>query len=165
MVERIKIDLPVEPLLQLVKAVAVLRQQPHDLRHDGLNGHVVGLEEAEAVLDPLAHLVDAHIAALVSDLGGEDEYFVGLVVVAEALGEGVHQPLGDAAYAEALHDNTVVEAENFGRPGVSLSRKTRGLSERPNSTGPVGQGEGTYRTRRSPCTSASAGKFTEAKAS
>ena len=38
------------------------------------------------------------------------------------------------------------------RPGVSLSRKTRGLSERPNSTGPVGQGEGTYRTRRSPCT-------------
>ena len=30
---------------------------------------------------------------------------------------------------------------------------------------PVGQGEGTYRTRRSPCTSASAGKFTEAKAS
>ena len=114
MVERIKIDLPVEPLLQLVKAVAVLRQQPHDLRHDGLNGHVVGLEEAEAVLDPLAHLVDAHVAALVSDLGGEDEHFVGLVVVAEALGEGVHQPLGDAAYAEALHDDAVVEAENFG---------------------------------------------------
>ena len=84
MVERIKIDLPVEPLLQLVKAVAVLRQQPHDLRHDGLNGHVVGLKEAEAVLDPLAHLIDAHVAALVSDLGGEDEYFVGLVVVAEA---------------------------------------------------------------------------------
>ena len=74
----------------------------------------MGLEEAEAVLDPLAHLVDAHIAALVSDLGGEDEYFVGLVVVAEALGEGVHQPLGDAAYAEAFHDNAVVEAENVG---------------------------------------------------
>ena len=82
MVERIKIDLPVEPLLQLVEAVAVLRQQPHDLRHDGLNGHVVGLEEAEAVLDPLAHLIDAHVAALVSDLGSEDEHFVGLVVVA-----------------------------------------------------------------------------------
>lgn len=113
-IERIKIDLPVEPLLQLVEAVAVLRQQPHDLRHDGLNGHVVGLEEAEAVLDPLAHLVDAHVAALVSDLGGEDEHFVGLVVVAEALGEGVHQPLGDAAYAEALYDDAVVEAENVG---------------------------------------------------
>ena len=75
-IERIKIDLPVESLLQLVEAVAVLRQQPHDLRHDGLNGHVVGLEEAEAVLDPLAHLIDAHVAALVSDLGGEDEHFV-----------------------------------------------------------------------------------------
>ena len=111
MIKRIKIDLPVEPLLQLIEAVAVLCQQPHDLGHDGLNGHIVGLEEAEAVLDPLAHLVDAHVAALVSDLGGEDEHFVGLVVVA------------------------------------------------------VGQGEGTYRTRRSPCTSASAGKFTEAKAS
>ena len=35
MVERIKIDLPVEPLLQLIEAVAVLRQQPHDLGHDG----------------------------------------------------------------------------------------------------------------------------------
>ena len=32
-----------------------------------------------------------------------DEYFVGLVVVAEALGKGVHQPLRDAAHAEALH--------------------------------------------------------------
>ena len=112
MVERIKIDLPVEPLLQLVKAVAVLRQQPHDLRHDGLNGHVVGLEEAEAVLDPLAHLVDAHIAALVSHLCCEDEHLAGLVVVAEALGKGVHQPLGDAAYAEALHDDAVVEPED-----------------------------------------------------
>ena len=70
MVERIKIDLPVEPLLQLVEAVAVLRQQPHDLRHDGLNGHVVGFQEAEPVPDPLADLVNAHIAALVGDLCG-----------------------------------------------------------------------------------------------
>ena len=65
MIERIKIDLPVKPLLQLVEAIAVLCQQPHDLGHHGLDGHVVGLEEAEAILDPLAHLVDAHIAALV----------------------------------------------------------------------------------------------------
>ena len=72
----------------------------------------MGLEETEAVLDPLAHLVDAHIAALVSHLCGEDEHLAGLVVVAEALGKGVHQPLGDAAHAEALHDDTVVEPED-----------------------------------------------------
>ena len=28
-------------------------------------------------------------------------------------------------------------------PGMSLSRNTRGFMARPNSTGPVGQGEGT----------------------
>ena len=50
-------------------------------------------------------------------------------------------------------------------PGVSLSRNTFGSSTRLNSTGPVGHGEEMYRTSRSPCTSASSGKLTEAKAS
>ena len=50
-------------------------------------------------------------------------------------------------------------------PGVSLSRNTRLSSVRLNSTGPVGHGEGMYRTSRSPCTSANSGKLTEAKAS
>ena len=50
-------------------------------------------------------------------------------------------------------------------PGISLSRNTRLSSVRLNSTGPVGHGEGMYRTSRSPCTSASSGKLTEAKAS
>ena len=65
MIECIKIDLPVEPLLELVKVLAVLSQQPHDLGDNGLNGHIVGLQEAEAVLDPLAHLVDAHVVTCV----------------------------------------------------------------------------------------------------
>ena len=81
MIERIKIDLPIEPLLELVEALAVLGQKPHDLGDDSFDGHIVGLEEAEEVLDPLSHLVDDHIAALVGDLRGQDQNFVGLVVV------------------------------------------------------------------------------------
>mgnify|MGYP000264186588 CR=1 FL=1 len=65
MIECIKIDLPVEPLLELVKVLAVLGQQPHDLGDNGLNGHIVGLQEAEAVLDPLAHLGGARGACVV----------------------------------------------------------------------------------------------------
>jgi len=63
-------NLTVEPLLELVEALAVLGQQPHHLCDDGLNGHVVGFQEAEPVPDPLADLVNAHIAALVGDLCG-----------------------------------------------------------------------------------------------
>ena len=99
MVERIKIDLPVEPLLELVKVLAVLGQQPHDLGDNGLNGHIVGLQEAEAVLDPLAHLVNAHIAALISDLRGQDQDLVGLVVIAQLLGKGTIGVKGEAGYA------------------------------------------------------------------
>ena len=68
MIKCIKIDLTVEPLLELVEALAVLGQQPHHLGDDRLNGHVMGFQETEAVLDPFAHLVNAHIAALVGDL-------------------------------------------------------------------------------------------------
>ena len=79
---------------------------------------------------------------------------------------GAQQPISnEITDAKKNLRDSVICALDPGSRGVSLSRKTRGLSERPNSTGPVGQGEGTYRTRRSPCTSASAGKFTEAKAS
>ena len=42
-VEGVKVHLTVEPLLQLVKAFAVLRQQPHTFGHHSLNGHIVGL--------------------------------------------------------------------------------------------------------------------------
>ena len=45
-------------------------QQPHHLCDDGFDGHVVGFQEAETVPDPLADLVNAHIAALVGDLCG-----------------------------------------------------------------------------------------------
>ena len=104
----IKVDLTIEPLLKLVETVAALGQQPHHLGDDGFNGHIVGFEEAEAVLDPLSDLVNAHVAALVGDLGGQDQNFAGLVVVAQTLGKGVHQPLGDAADAKTFHNNAVV---------------------------------------------------------
>ena len=42
-VEGVKVHLTIEPLLQLVKAFAVLRQQPHTFGHYGLDGHIVGL--------------------------------------------------------------------------------------------------------------------------
>ena len=42
-IEGVKVHLTVEPLLQLVKAFAVLRQQPHTFGHHGLDGHIVGL--------------------------------------------------------------------------------------------------------------------------
>ena len=42
-IEGVKVHLTVEPLLQLVKAFAVLCQQPHTFGHHGLDGHIVGL--------------------------------------------------------------------------------------------------------------------------
>ena len=46
MVEGVKVHLTVEALLQLVKAFAVLRQQPHTFGHYGLDGHIVGFQKA-----------------------------------------------------------------------------------------------------------------------
>ena len=135
MIKCIKIDLTVEPLLELVEALAVLGQQPHHLGDDRLNGHVMGFQETEAVLDPFAHLVNAHIAALVGDLSGQDQDFVGLVVVAQPLGKGVHQPLRDAAHAKAFHDHTVVMLKDGrdqlgAQAGSQLEQKDFGV-ERP----------------------------------
>ena len=73
----------------------------------------MGFQEAESVLHPLAHLVHAHVAALIGHLRGQDEHLVGLLVVAQPLGKGVHEPLRDAAHAEALHDDAVVQAEDL----------------------------------------------------
>ena len=108
-----KVHLTVEPLLQLVKAFAVLRQQPHAFGHYGLDGHIVGFQKTEAVLHPLAHLVNAHVAALVGDLRGHDEHLMGGLVVAQAFGKGIHQLLRNAAHAEAFHDDAVVQAEDL----------------------------------------------------
>ena len=99
MIEGIEVHLTVEPLLQLVEAVAVLGQQPHALGDHGFDGHVMGFQEAESVLHPLAHLVHAHVAALIGHLRGQDEHLVGLLVVAQPLGKGVHEPLRDAAHS------------------------------------------------------------------
>ena len=68
----------------------------------------MGLQEAEAILDPLAHLVNPHIAALISNLRGQDQDLVGLVVIAQLLGKGIHEPLGNAAHAKAFHNDTVI---------------------------------------------------------
>ena len=72
----------------------------------------MGFQEAEAVFDPLAYLVNAHVTALVGDLGGEDQHLVGLVVVPQALGKGVHEPLRDAPHAKAFHNDAVVLLKN-----------------------------------------------------
>lgn len=113
MVEGVEVHLTIEPLLQLVKAFAVLCQQPHAFGHYGLDGHIVGFQKAETVAHPLAHLVYAHVAALIGDLRGHDKYLVGGLVIAQPGGKGVHQLLRDAAHAEAFHDDAVVQVEDL----------------------------------------------------
>ena len=73
----------------------------------------MGFQKAEAVAHPLAHLVHAHVAALVGDLRGHDEHLVGGLVIAQPGGKGIHQLLWDAAHAETLHDDAVVQVEDL----------------------------------------------------
>ena len=56
----IKVDLPIEPLLKLVEAVAVLGQQPHHLGDDGFNGHIVGIYEVGKRVKNRFRFLEAH---------------------------------------------------------------------------------------------------------
>ena len=68
------IDGLIEHLPHLIM-IPRLPEDPHEFGDGGLQGHIVGFDETEGVFDFLADLVDGHVAAFLSDLGGHDNNF------------------------------------------------------------------------------------------
>ena len=62
----------VEKALRL-GAVMRLAQNPHELGHHGLCGHIVSLQHLQIGFQAVAHMVDADVAALAGDLRCEDD--------------------------------------------------------------------------------------------
>ena len=85
-----------------------LPEDPHEFGDGGFQGHIVGLDKTEGVFDLLADLVDGHVAAFLSDLGGHDNdfshrdpFFDGAVEIAGFIGR-------KTADTEGFDDDCVV---------------------------------------------------------
>lgn len=50
-----------------------LPQDPHELSHHGLRGHVVGLQHPQIAFEAVAHVIHPQVAALILHLGGEND--------------------------------------------------------------------------------------------
>ena len=80
----------------------------HRLGHHRLQRHVVGLDDAIGLLDLVAHLVNAHVAALIDHLGGHDDHLAGLHPGAHLPGKIRRGVIGHTAHAEPFHYERMV---------------------------------------------------------
>ena len=102
-------------------AVMRLAQNPHELGHHGLCGHIVSLQHLQIGFQAVAHMVDADVAALAGDLRCEDDEPPFRHPVPQAVKKAAL--LRQAAYAEALNDKRVISLQQKVGGGAVLPRR------------------------------------------
>ena len=84
-----------------------LRKHPHDLGNDRLRRHIVCLGKLVLLLDLQTHAVNGHIAALVRDLGRDDDADTAADEHFDLIGKFVAVVIRKTAHAEAFDDDRV----------------------------------------------------------
>ena len=84
-----------------------LRKRPHDLGNDRLRRHIVCLGKLVLLLDLQTYAVNGHIAALVRDLGRDDDADTAADEHFDLIGKFVAVVIRKTAHAEAFDDDRV----------------------------------------------------------